>query len=250
MGLRMTDKTTGGAVSQLKNSAKSAGLIDVYSHVTRLLKHRNRAVAYMLKMFAALGLGLTLSFPATAALYKWVDDNGTTHYGQTIPPEYADKDHEVLNKSGRVIETQEVMTPERRRAKQLQDEKNRRQAEVELEQQRHDRTLLATYSNVNEIDLASARNLQQIDARINAINAYIKSASSNLDALQAEIDHYNKAKQKIPYSLKQDLKITQERLAQLHQDLQGPQADKATMQARFAADRQRYIQLTGIKQGN
>ena len=201
----------------------------------------------MLKLLTALIVSLTLSFPAMATLYKWVDDNGTTHYGQTIPPEYADKDHEVLNKSGRVIETQEVMTPERRRAKELQDAKNHQQAEAALEQQRHDRTLLDTYSNVNEIDLARTRNLQQIDARINAINSFIKSANDNLAALQAEADHYDKLKRKIPYSLNQDLKITKERLSQLQQDLQGPVADKAAMQARFAADRARYIQLTGDK---
>lgn len=201
----------------------------------------------MLKLLTALIVGLTLSFPAMATLYKWVDDNGTTHYGQTIPPEYADKDHEVLNKSGRVIETQEVMTPERRRAKEQQDAKNRQQAEIALEQQRHDRTLLATYSNVNEIDLARARNLQQINARIDAVSAYIKTANDNLVALQAEIDHYNKTNRKIPHSLKQDLQITQERLSQLQQDLQGPEAEKLAMQERFAADRARYIQLTGGK---
>ena len=24
-------------------------------------------------------------------MYKWVDENGVTHYGQTIPPEYRDQ---------------------------------------------------------------------------------------------------------------------------------------------------------------
>jgi len=199
----------------------------------------------MLKLLTALIVGLTLSLPAMATLYKWVDNDGTTHYGQTIPPEYADKDHEVLNKSGRVIQTEEVMTPERRRAKEKQDAINRQKAEAALEQQRHDRTLLDTYSNVNEIDMARNRNLQQLDARINAINAYIKSANDNLAALQAEAASYEKAKRKIPYSLRQDLKITQERLSQLQQDLQGPETEKTALQARFAADRARYIQLTG-----
>ena len=42
-----------------------------------------------------------------------------THYGETVPPEYADKDREELNKAGRVVNTLEVMTPERRHAKDL-----------------------------------------------------------------------------------------------------------------------------------
>ncbi len=94
------------------------------------------------KLLAALVAGLTLSFPAMATLYKWVDDSGTTHYGETIPPEYADKDHEVLNKEGRVIKNEEVMTPERRRTKDLKDAKKREEAEAALEQERHDKTLI------------------------------------------------------------------------------------------------------------
>ena len=201
----------------------------------------------MLKLLVALIAGLTFSFPAMATLYKWVDNNGITHYGETIPPEYADRDHEVLNKAGRVIQTEEVMTPERRRAKEQEDAKKREQAEAALEQQRHDRTLLNTYSNVNEIDQARIRNMQQIDARINAINAYIKAANENLASLQEEAANYDKANRTKPSSLKQDLLDAQNRLEQLQQDQQGPLAEKAALQKRFDADKARYIQLTGKK---
>ena len=47
------------------------------------------------------------SISAEAKLYKWVDKNGTTHYGETIPPEYADRDTKELNK-GRVIDRSET----------------------------------------------------------------------------------------------------------------------------------------------
>jgi chromosome segregation ATPase len=221
----MTDKTTDGAAS----------------HPT------NRAAGYMLKFLAALIAGMMFSFPAMATLYKWVDSSGVTHYGETIPPEYADRDHEVLNKAGRVIQTEEVMTPERRRAKELEDAKKREQAESALEQQRYDRTLLNTYSNVDEIDQARIRNLQQIDARINAINAFIKSANDNLASLQAEAATYDKANRTKPASLEQDLQVAEQRLTQLHHDLQAPQDEKAALQKRFDADKARYIELTGKK---
>lgn len=139
------------------------------------------------------------------------------------------------------------MTPERRRAKDLEDAKKREAANAALEQQRHDRTLLNTYSNVNEIDQARIRNLQQIDARINAISANIKAASDSLLALQTEADNDTKRNKKIPESLQQDLQDAQDRLTKLQQDVQVPQAEKAAMDARFAADRARYIELTGKK---
>lgn len=196
------------------------------------------------KLLAVLFAGLALSFPAMATLYKWVDDNGTTHYGETIPPEYAGKDHEVLDKEGRVIRSEEVMTPERRRAKDMENAKKREAAAAAHEQQLRDRTLLNTYSSVNEIELARTRNVQQIDARINAINASIRAANDNLVSLQTEADNFTKANRKIPASLQQDLQDAKNRLAKLQQEAAIPLAEKTALEARFDADKARYIELT------
>jgi uncharacterized protein YPO0396 len=201
----------------------------------------------ILKLFIALIAGLTLSFPVAAKLYKWVDDNGITHYGETIPPEYAGKDRMELNKEGRVIKNDEVMTPERRRAKELEDEKVRQDTNAALEQKRRDQMLINTYSNVNEIDLAHKRSLQQVDARINMLNSSLKTAQDNLLSLQTESDNYTKANRKIPDSLVEDLNDAQERLIKLQQDLEKPNAQKAALETRFKADRARYIELTGRK---
>src|SRR5579863_4624666 len=36
-------------------------------------------------------------------LYKWVDSQGVTHYGDQVPPEYAGQDQQVINSQGVVI---------------------------------------------------------------------------------------------------------------------------------------------------
>ena len=43
-----------------------------------------------------LAFCLVLS-PAVMAedVYRWTDENGEVHYGRTLPPEYADKPHEI-----------------------------------------------------------------------------------------------------------------------------------------------------------
>ena len=74
-------------------------------------------------LLLAFIVGLTFSLPAAAKLYKWVDDQGITHYGETIPPEYAHKDRAELNKSGRVVNKETVPTPEEREAKKLAEAK-------------------------------------------------------------------------------------------------------------------------------
>jgi Domain of unknown function (DUF4124) len=253
----MTDKATGQTTSHSTRLSKDDSQIAGYdmttshqtgettSRPTKPSKNDRKVTGYRLKLFVAFVAGLVFSFPVAAKLYKWVDDNGTTHYGETIPPEYADKDRVELNKEGRVIKSEEVMTPERRRAKELEEEKQREDERAALEQNRRDKTLINTYSNVHEIDLARTRSVQQVDARINVLNSYLNSANEKLQSLQSEADNYAKANRKIPPSLQEDLNDTQERLIKLQQDLEKPNAQKAALEARFKADRARYIELTG-----
>lgn len=202
---------------------------------------------YRSKLLVALIVGTTFSLPVAAKLYKWVDDNGTTHYGETIPPEYANKDRVELNKAGRVVKTEEVLTPEKRRAKEQEDAKKREGEKSALEQQRRDKTLINTYSSAKEIDLARSRSMQQIDARLNVISSSIRTASDNLTGLQKEADNYTKANKKVPPSLEEDLRDAQTRLEKLQKDMEKPQAEKAALEARYDADKARYIELTGKK---
>ena len=197
------------------------------------------------RLFVALIIGMTFSLPVTAKMYKWVDDQGVTHYGETVPPEYADKDRSELNKAGRVIKKKEVLTPEERRAKELEGIKQRENEEAALEWKRRDKALLNTYSNVKEIDLARDRSLQQVEARINSIGSQLKMAEDNLKGLQKEADGYTKANKKIHASLQEDLQESQARLAKLQQDMEKSRAEKAAVEARFNADKARYNELVG-----
>ncbi len=199
------------------------------------------------KLLVALAVGAAFSFPVEAKMYKWVDNNGTTHYGETIPPEYADKDRAELNQAGRVVNKQEVLTPEKRRAQEQEDAKKLEDEKAAAEKKRHDQTLTSTYSSVKEIDLARSRSLQQIDARINVIDSAIKTTNDNLIGLQKEADGYTLRKKEIPGSLKDDLQETQARLDKLNKDMEKPQAEKASVEARYDADKARYIELTGKK---
>lgn len=197
------------------------------------------------RLLAALIAGLAFSLPASAKMYKWVDDQGVTHYGETIPPEYANKDRAELNKAGRTVKKQEVLTPEERRASEEKNAEKRAEEKAALEQKRRDKALVNTYSNSNEIDLARNRNLQQLDARINSINSQLKMAEGNLAGLKKEADTYNASGKKIPASLQEDLKEAEERLAKLQQDQEKAGAEKAALNARYDADKARYRELTG-----
>ena len=197
------------------------------------------------RVLIALVFGITFSMPATAKLYKWVDDKGTTHYGETIPPEYANKDRAELNKSGRLIKKIEVPTPAERKAQEQADAKKHADEKAAVEKKRRDMTLTSTYSNVKEIDLARNRNLQQVNARINNNNSQLKLANDNLLGLQKESEGYTRANKQIPASLQEDLQESQARVDKLRQNLEKSLAEKAAVEARYDADKTRYQELTG-----
>lgn len=197
------------------------------------------------QLLIALIAGIAFSLPASAKMYKWVDDQGVTHYGETIPPQYADKDRSELNKKGRVIKTNEVLSPEERLLKEEEDARKRAEKEAALESRRRDKALINTYSSPDEIDLARHRNLQQIDARVNGVGAQLKIVSDRMAGLQKEADGYRQAGKKLPPSLQDDLNETQGRVDKLQQDLEKAKADKAAMEARYDADKARYRELTG-----
>ncbi|MDD2721161.1 MAG: DUF4124 domain-containing protein [Gallionella sp.] len=182
---------------------------------------------------------------ASAKTYKWVDDHGVTHIEQTIPPEYANKDRKTLNKSGTVVRSEDVLTAEERRAKESEAAKSKAESDAVRDQKRHDKSLISTYSSIDEIELSRQRNIQQLETRIAGIQAKLKITSAKLAGLAADFESRKKAGQKIPGSLYDDLSETQNQLNRLKLDLDKYNAEKQQVDARFEADKVRYRELTG-----
>jgi hypothetical protein len=165
--------------------------------------------------------------------------------GDTIPPEYASKDRQLLNKSGVVVKTQDILTPDERRAKEAESAKISADEAASRDQKLHDKSLTDTYSNVKEIELSRTRSLQQVDARINSINSQMKMANNNLLGLQKDAGSTMQTGGNAPLSLQEDIKAAQDRINRLKRDLEKYQAEKLAVDARYDADKARYKELTG-----
>ena len=196
-----------------------------------------------------LGAGLLLlaAFSATAwaKLYKWVDEKGVTHYGETIPPEYADKDNVQFNDKGRMIKRNEKINAEERRAQEEAATKKRIDDEAALELRRRDKMLLNTYSNEQEIDLARDRNLQQMETRLTSVNLQLKSAQESQEGYRLEAEKITKSGKTIPASLQADLIESENKVTRLQLELAKAQEKLAAIRASFEADKVRYRELTG-----
>ncbi len=197
------------------------------------------------KIFLVLVAGSLISFSAQAKLYKWVDSNGETHYGETIPPEYADKSRAELDKNGHIVNSREVLTPEERRAKAEVDAKNKAAADAVRDQRLHDSSLLNTYSNVKEIELARTRSLQQVDARVQVATKQLGDAKQNVVDLQKSAEAQTKAGKPVPPSLKDEIQAAQIKADKISKDVSAINAEKSVLDARYDADKARYLELTG-----
>jgi Domain of unknown function (DUF4124) len=198
-----------------------------------------------LKQRLLLCAALTLCFPVSAKTYKWVDDQGVTHIGDTIPAKYADKDRTELNTTGRTVKQKEVLTAEERLAREAEDARIQADLATVRNKKIHDSSLINTYSNVTEIDLARARNLQQIEARAQIANKQLADANKSLAELKTKADGLTQTGKAVPPYLKQEIDGALVRIAKLGRDLAAINAEKATLESRYDADKARYKELTG-----
>lgn len=199
------------------------------------------------------GLGLVLCGAicanAEAKLFKWVDDNGVTHYGETIPPEYANKDAARLSDKGRVEKRIEKLTPEEKQAKEAEDAKKKTEQQATVEAKRRDAALLGSYSNEKEIDLARDRALQQVQARVDSYTTMSKSAQDSLAGLRKEQADVEKQGKKLPKSLLEDIAEGEARVAKAQKDLAQSEQEMIAVKARFEADKLRFRELKGTAAG-
>lgn len=188
---------------------------------------------------AALVLFAAFGMTAEAKLYKWVDDKGETHYGEVVPPEYANKDKVQFNEKGREVKKKESANE----ADSTNGSAEEKQASID--RQRRDKALINTYSSEKEIDLARDRNLQQVEALINSVQLLIKSAQESLGNYHREADGLKQGGKKIPDSLSSDITAGENRMAKLKEDLAKAQEKAASVRASYEADKARYRELTG-----
>ena len=188
-------------------------------------------------LLSVTALLAAVSLNAEAKLYKWVDENGTTHYGETIPPRYANRDTQTLEK-GRL--------KERESSRENLNQQTRMKTDEEIQAERRDNALINTYSSDDEIDLARDRNLQQVEARISSYSTLLKSANENLVSLQQEEERIAKQNRKTPKSLMEDLENARQRIEQFQTELDTNKAELKAVKERYAADKARYRELKGL----
>ncbi|MGH8210255.1 MAG: DUF4124 domain-containing protein [Steroidobacteraceae bacterium] len=180
--------------------------------------------------------------------YRWVDEQGVVHYGDSIPPQYAEKAHQMLNNQGvEVGHTEAQKTPEQQAAE------SQKHVE-ELKQQQHDNFLVTTYTSVKDIEALRDVRLDQLQGQRVAAEQYVENLHSRLIALQGRAKHFRPYSSRpdahrLPDDIAEDLVHTLNELHTQSNALVAKNEEVSALRAQFQTDIERYRVLHEARPG-
>jgi hypothetical protein len=215
--------------------------------------------AALLKSFplvAALALALASFATAVPAqtkgglspgesVYRCRSAAGQTYVGQSIPAECADMDVEVLDGTGRVVRR----IAGRRTLEQMSGQKAEREAR-EASQQR-DRTLLATYLSVADIERLRDQRLELLEQQHVVTRQYIANLRTREERLMASVLRFRPYSDApnappLPEQIASEIVNTVKGLQVYEQELAKNNAERDRVTREFASDIVRFKELKGL----
>jgi hypothetical protein len=179
-----------------------------------------------------------------ATIKKWVDENGVTHYGTSIPPEYRDQAHSELNKRGIEIRRHDrALTPEEiEREKALAALRAEQQKLLE-EQQARDRILLNLYRNEDDLVMARDGKIAALDSQIQLTHGEIRRLKSRLSDFQAAAAAAERSGKQVTGQQKANLETTQRSIEKSYAIILGKEDEKRMTVDHYEQDLIRFRQL-------
>jgi hypothetical protein len=179
-------------------------------------------------------------------LYKWVDKDGVTHYGDHVPPEYASQEQHVLNSQGYEIKKLDAQ----KSADQLAaEEKNRLDAD---QRQLRDRNLLSTYASVQEIERLRDQRLTLIADQLKVTTQFLENLNGRMKKMRTDsmrFRPYNTDPKapSMPDQVAEDLVRLASDMRTQEQNLKQKRGEEAAMSIQFESDIDRFKELKHIQ---
>ena len=199
-------------------------------------------------MFFCFTLLAVAPAAAQERMYKCVDAKGKVYYTQMPPPECLGRDTQELNKSGTLIRKNPAaisLTPAQEQAREAERRKKLEDEEKSREERRKNLALLNTYSSEKDIEESRARALAEAQTAIADTERSIEGAQKRHKELEAEKEFY--VKKPMPFKLKQEIATNDIEIKNQIVLLDAKKKEISKINAKYDADKRRYIELTGGK---
>lgn len=199
----------------------------------------NRPVCFRAAVLAAvIGVAAT----AEAGMYRYKDDNGRLVISNTIPQEATKRGYDILNNSGRVVETVAPAPTEEELA--AREAEKQRQKALER-QQEQDRQLLKRYSHPDQAVRAMHRKIRELEGLIQLKRGNISVISSQLDSEQSRAADMERAGRTIPDATLGKIRRLESQIRDLEREISIQTREINELKAGFEADIERLEEVTG-----
>lgn len=185
----------------------------------------------MMSLLVLLAL-MQYVYAESSKIVKWKDDKGVTHYGDSVPVQYANRESSVISKQGITVKYNKPISQQ---DKELDLAK--------LEQNKKDKALLSAFTNESEIDLARDRNLQLDKVTIEGLELQKTTSQKRLADNQKYASDFTKRKKEIPSDLSAEIKASQAEIAKQDQKISERKAAMENTRRRFEDDKKRFVAL-------
>jgi len=220
-------------------------------HEVRLRRALSVAAAALLLALPSAALPATKSKSKAKPLeseevYRCRDGRGQYQYGQSIPPICMNQDVEVVDKTGRVLR----VIPGPQSVEQAEAQKAAEEAAKAAAQR--DRTLLATYLSVADIERLRDQRLELLEQQSRVTGQYIANLRERESRLASDAQGFRPYSDRdgaapLPDQLAEEMVNTVNGLQVYEEELTKNTAERDKLRAEFDADITRFKELKGVK---
>jgi hypothetical protein len=183
--------------------------------------------------------------PAHAGNFKkWVDENGVTHYGTTVPPQYRDRAHSEINSRGIEVRRHErAKTEEEIERDKALAALRAEQKKLLEEQQARDRILLSLYRNEDDLVMARDGKMAQLDSQIKLNHKEIRRLKGRLSDFQTKAAAAERIGRTLTAKQRANLDSTQRSIERSYAIILSKEDEKRATLERYNYDLARFRKL-------
>lgn len=203
-------------------------------------------------VFAAIiAIACLPSVAHAAKLYKWVDDEGHTHYSDKIPPSEVKRARSQLDEHGVTINSIDAAkTTEQLRQEEEEDRLRKEQERLAEIQRQEDRVLLRTFRTEDDILMTRDGQIQSVDTYIRVTEANIKRLKKTLAEMQKNAAELELSGNRISTRYLKDIENKRQALKDYYASIVDREKEKRRIRQSFAKDLKRFRELKQLAQTN
>ena len=167
-------------------------------------------------------------------MYKCVDTDGRVYYSDTMNPACA---------KGTEMNRQGVPVTKKETPKPAQSVKTNVPTKSEMELERRDKALMASYTSEQEIDAARDRSLAIPIQGMKNVEAKMEKTNRQLSEFKKQADELASQQKQLPARLLEDVSASQKELAALEAELTQRKAQADAIRLKYEADKKRFREL-------